>query len=279
MTMVIKTVAIYVFFDDILKSMHHKEEKNRKITDAEVITVSLIAAKYFGGNTETAIIFVRDCGLIPNMLSKSRFNRRLHDITDLLTGLFLYTGEAVKPLNISSTYCIDGFPVSVCRNIRIPRCRILRGNKYRGYCASKREYFFGFKVHITVTSEGIPVECCCTAGNAHDPDGMTRLPRNLPEGGKLIGDSAYTGYLLEDMLRDNGIDLPAARKTSSKRQHNPSTEYLVAGRRKRIETAFSDMAKLMPESIHAVTVKGLLIKIIAFIWRILLTVYANNIAT
>jgi hypothetical protein len=31
MTMVTKTVAIYVFFDDILKSMHHKEEKNRKI--------------------------------------------------------------------------------------------------------------------------------------------------------------------------------------------------------------------------------------------------------
>jgi hypothetical protein len=55
---------------------------------------------------------------------------------------------------------------------------------------------------------------------------MTRLPRNLPEGGKLIGDSAYTGYLLEDMLRDNGIGLPAARKTNTKRQHNPSTEIL-----------------------------------------------------
>jgi hypothetical protein len=75
---------------------------------------------------------------------------------------------------------------------------------------------------------------------------MTRLPLNLPEGGKLTGDSAYTGYLLEDMLRDNGICLPATRKTSSKRQHNPSAEYLVAARRKRIETAFSDMAKLMP---------------------------------
>jgi hypothetical protein len=95
---------------------------------------------------------------------------------------------------------------------------------------------------------------------------MTPMPLNLPEGGKLIGDSAYTGYLLEDMLRDNGICLPAARKTNTKCQHNPSAEYLVAARRKRIETAFSDMDKLMPESVHAVTAEGFLIKIIAFIW-------------
>jgi hypothetical protein len=72
--------------------------------------------------------------------------------------------------------------------------------------------------------------------------------------------------MLEDILRDNGICLLAARKTNSKRQHNPSTKYLISVRRKCIETAFSDIDKLMPESIHAVTAEGFLIKIIAFIW-------------
>jgi hypothetical protein len=50
--MVTKTVAIYVFFDDILKSMDYKEPINRKTTDAEIATVILIAAGYFGGNIE-----------------------------------------------------------------------------------------------------------------------------------------------------------------------------------------------------------------------------------
>jgi hypothetical protein len=36
--MVTKTVAIYTFFDDLLKSMNYKEEKNRKVSDSEVIT-------------------------------------------------------------------------------------------------------------------------------------------------------------------------------------------------------------------------------------------------
>jgi hypothetical protein len=68
------------------------------------------------------------------------------------------------------------------------------------------------------------------------------------------------------MLADNNIRLLAARKANSKQPHHPSTEYLIATQRKRIETAFSDIAKLMPKSIHAVTAEGFLIKLIAFIW-------------
>jgi hypothetical protein len=264
--MVTKTVAIYTFFDDILKSMEHKEPKNRKITDAEVITVILLAACYFGGNIETAISFVHSTGLIPNMLSKSRFNRRMHQIGELLSELFFYTGEAVKSLNLSSTYCIDSFPVSVCHNIRIPRCRIVQGEEHRGYCASKREYFFGFKVHVVVTSQGIPVEYAFTVGSCHDLEGMKHLPLNLPTGSELMGDSAYTDYLFEDLLQENGIRLLAARKAHSKRPHDPWVEYLIASQRKRVETAFSDIAKKMHKSIHAVTNEGFLIKLIAFIW-------------
>jgi hypothetical protein len=43
-------------------------------------------------------------------------------------------------------------------------------------------------------------------------------------------------------------------------------EYLISLQRKRVETVFSDVAKLMPKSVHAVTYEGFLIKIIDFIW-------------
>jgi len=264
--MVTKTVAIYVFFDDILKSMDYKEPINRKTTDAEIATVILIAARYFGGNIETAIGFVRSTNLMPTMLGKSRFNRRMHKIGELLAELFLYLGEAIKELNINQTYCIDSFPVAVCQNIRIPRCRIVQGKEYRGYCASKRTYFYGFKVHVIITSEGIPVEYTFTTGRTHDLDGMKQLPLNLPKGSEILADSAYTDYMTEEMMLDEGIRLLAARKSNSKQPHNPCTEYLIAIGRKRIETAFSDISKYLPKNIHAVTEIGFLIKLIAFIW-------------
>lgn len=264
--MVNKTVAIYVFFDDILKSMNYKEPESRKTSDAEIITVVLIAAQYFAGNIEKSLCFVRSTGLMPCMLSKSRFNRRLHKIGELLSELFFYVGQAVKELNISTTYLIDSFPVSVCQNIRIINSRIVQGKEYRGYCASKRSYFYGFKVHVIVTSNGIPVEFTFTTGNKHDLDGLKQLPVNLPDGSELLADCAYTDYSLEDMLNHDGVRLLAARKNNSKHQHNPCTEYLISIGRKQVETAFSDIAKYMPKKIHAVTNNGFLIKLIMFIW-------------
>jgi hypothetical protein len=264
--MVTKTVAIYTFFDDILKSMSYKEPKNRKISDSEVSTVILIAAMYFGENIEIARCFVRSTHLMPHMLSKSRFNRRMHKIGALLAELFFYMGEAIKSLNINQIYSIDSFPVAVCHNIRIANSHLVQGKEYRGYNASKRTYFYGFKVHVVVTAEGIPVEYTFTTGNAHDLDGIRQMPLNLPPGSEIMADSAYTDYELEEMLADDGIRLLAARKDNSRRSHNPCREYLIALQRKRIETTFSDIAKLMPKSIHAVTCEGFIIKLIAFIW-------------
>ena len=50
------------------------------MTLAEVITVGLVSWRFFQGNLETARIFLHDHGYITNILSKSRLNRRLHDI-------------------------------------------------------------------------------------------------------------------------------------------------------------------------------------------------------
>lgn len=169
-------------------------------------------------------------------------------------------------MNIATTYSIDCFPVAVCLDIRITNSRIVKGKEYRGYCASKRSYFYVFKVHIVVTSNGIPVEFIFTAGSKLDLDGLKQMPLNLPEGCQTLADSDYTHYGLEEMLADNGIEWLAARKNNSKREFNPCREYLITSARERIETAFCDMAKYMPKKIHAITDNGFLIKLIAFIW-------------
>jgi hypothetical protein len=119
---------------------------------------------------------------------------------------------------------------------------------------------------MIVTSKGIPVEFTFTTANTHDVDGLRQLPVNLPDGSCLMGDSAYTDYTLEEMFNDNHIQLMVNRKRNSKRPHQPWIEHLISIARKRIETAFSDIAKYFPKTIHAVTANGFLIKIIAFIW-------------
>jgi hypothetical protein len=72
------------------------------MSDAEVMTTAMVAALYFGGNLERARKLLGQPTYIPRMLSKSRFNRRLHAVAGLLIYLFQVLGEVFKQLNASS---------------------------------------------------------------------------------------------------------------------------------------------------------------------------------
>ena len=146
--MIDKTIAIYVFIDDIMKEGGHKENINRNTSDSEIITTALIAAKYFHGHIDNAINFVKQSGLMPTMLSKSLFNRRFHAIFDLITNLSFNIADVIMKINITSEYIIDCFPVPVCENIRISRSRIVKRKQFRGYPASLRKHFYVFTVQV-----------------------------------------------------------------------------------------------------------------------------------
>lgn len=67
-------VAIYCICDDVLKGLHHCEDKQRQMSDAEVMTTSIVAGLFFGGNMEKTRIFLQEHGYISTMVEKSRFN-------------------------------------------------------------------------------------------------------------------------------------------------------------------------------------------------------------
>ncbi len=262
-----KTTAIYIFIDDILINIGHKEPITRKTTDAEVITTAIVSGLFFKGHMEHAISFIKSTGLLPNMLGKSRFNRRIHAIYELIISLFFRIAKAIKRLNITSEYSIDSFPVVICENIRISRSKIIKGKIYRGFKASKRQYFYGFTVQVIATIDGIPVEFALLPGSIHDSEGMKNMFFDLPQGSTVYGDSAYTDYLFEDEIYEaENILLMITRKSNSKRKHEPWEEYLINTSRKSIETMFSQITDMFPKRIHAVTIEGFLIKVILFIF-------------
>lgn len=137
-----KTYAIYIFIDDLLIKIGQKEPVNRNVFNSQIITTAIVAGMFFQGHMEHAISFTNL--LFSHHLGKSRFNRRLHAVLDLIMNLFYGIAQAVKRINIQSHYTIDSFPVSVCENIRIKRSKIIKGEVYRCYKASKRVFFYGF---------------------------------------------------------------------------------------------------------------------------------------
>jgi hypothetical protein len=100
--MIEKSIAIYVFIDDLLIKLNHNEPENRNMSDAEIITTVLVSPVYFSGHHEIPMSFMKSTGMIPHMLSKSRFNRRLHQVRELIVDLFFQLSALIKELTIDS---------------------------------------------------------------------------------------------------------------------------------------------------------------------------------
>jgi hypothetical protein len=258
-------ILIYCLCDDLLKALQHHEDGQCQMSDAEVMTVALVAALHFRGNFALAGRMLLEQGYLPVMLGRSRFSRRLHRIKRMFVTLFAYLGEHFKAMNEESVYIIDTFPIAACDNYRIPRSKRYRGEAYRGYQASKKRYFYGLKVHLLVTANSQPVEFFLTPGGVGDVEGLDCFDFDLPEQSQIIGDKAYNDYELEDVLLEADLHLLPMRKHNSKRPLPPWMRYLQAHFRKAVETAGSLLEQLLPKSIHSVTAEGFELKLVLFV--------------
>lgn len=262
-----KVIGIYCLVDDILKGVRHYESADRKVSDAEVISTAIVAALYFKGNQNHSMGYMKSDKLIPGMIGKSGFNKRLHKVAALLMWMFLEVGRMFKYMGCEMEYIIDSFPLKVCHNIRISRCKLLKGKQGHGYSASKREYFYGVKVQLITTQTGIPVELCFVPGSEHDIEALRKMYFDLPPESCLYGDSAYTAYELEEMFKETElVELKISRKSNSKKPDKPYQAFIKTTMRKRIETTISEIIEMTPQSIHAVTLKGFLLKILLFVF-------------
>ena len=79
-----KSVAIFCLCDDLLKAMHHQEDCQSQMNDAEIMTTAFTASLFFRGNHESARAMLQQHGYITHMVSKSRFSRRLHRLKEIL---------------------------------------------------------------------------------------------------------------------------------------------------------------------------------------------------
>lgn len=271
-----KIIAIYCLIDDMLKSIQHSDDKRRRISDSEVITAAVISAIYFGGHQQHAIGFMKSRGMIPAMLSDSRYCRRVHQVSGLLTSMILSFGKYLNEFCCEMDYILDSFPVPVCDNIRIRRSKIVQGKNWRGYCASMRRYFYGVKVQLLTTKTGIPVSFCFVPGKEADVKSLQRMLQNLQPENSVYADAGYTDYKTEDHLWDEKIVLlKTQRKSNSKRLDTKQEAKKKTKIRKRIETTISDIKKLFQRTIHAVTLEGFLLKLILFVFAIQLNSVFN----
>ena len=271
--------------DDLYQQFAPPEVKNRrhvsdaKLSDPEIITISL-CGELAGIDSENAwFSFVKkNYGyLFPQLCSRTRFNRTrraLMQTTELLREKMI----SVFPIPISRYCIIDSFPLPVCKFGRARYCKAFRsdGADY-GKCASKKETYFGYKVHALVTLEGYITAFEITPASTDDREGL----RDITEGCSnltILADKGYVGEKLTQEMEEKNICLFALKRSNSKTNWPKSTRQLIFKQRRRVETVFSQLSgQLNAERVLAKSFQGLCTRLLNKILAYNLCIVLNSI--
>ena len=122
-------------------------------------------------------------------------------------------------------FILDSAAFAVCDNVRIPRAKILFGEDFRGYIASFKRYFYGLRLQLITTKEGIPVRYTITEAKLSDAQALELLPMDISAESSVYADAAYTDYSFEDKLnKEQNITIMVQRKKNSLRPRLIETE-------------------------------------------------------
>jgi len=253
-------IATFVIIDDVLRRLGHRDHCLAQTSDAEVLLVAVLAARYFQNHHERTLSVCKALHYLSGPLSISRFNRRLHRLAAWLPLLVEVLGQVLQQ---QPCLIIDSLPVPVCRRVRARRCRTVRGAVYCGYCAAKAERFFGWRLHLVCTPEGLPVRYSLLPAACHDLTPIHELLWELPAGVWVLGDKAYNSAADEASLRrDTGVVLVPIRRANMT-PNSWAERVCLAEYRHSVETVNSQAEKMGLERLHVRSTAGLEIKVAA----------------
>ncbi|MBK8799160.1 MAG: hypothetical protein IPM07_23915 [Anaerolineales bacterium] len=172
-------VLVYCLCDDLLKWQHHRDDPQCVLSDAEIMTIAMVAAMYFGGNQAMACVLLYEQGYLKRTISRSRLCRRLKRVKHQFMTLFRLVGDVAKERNDDNIYIIDSLPVTVCDNYRIRRCKLYRDEAYRGYQASKKRYFMDSRF-IWSSPKRDSLSSSCSPGAFSDTSALDQFDFDLP---------------------------------------------------------------------------------------------------
>ena len=209
--------ALYVTADDLL-IQHPEYAPERpavgivpKLSDAELVTLAVIQA-LLGYVSEAKFLRWAHTHLrpwFPYLPTRSAYNKRLRRSADTLQYIINHLSR-ISPSFCDSLWLVDSTPVECGRSRLTARRSELAGWAEYGYCASHSRYFWGLRLHLITTPQGLPIMWALAPATADERRIATQMlaRSGLKGAGRTImADKGYRSASFENTLNEAGITL------------------------------------------------------------------------
>lgn len=265
---------------EVLMSITEKEQflkQNRKpkLKDIELIAINL-TSEYMSIDSECQLFRVLPANL-KSLIERSVYNRRKRK---LFFAIEIIRKELSKKFNEFENYfVVDSMPLEVTKLSRSSRSKICKESFYsapnRGYCASQKMHYYGYKIHAVCSVEGVFKSFDLSKASVHDIHYLKDI-KNQFNDCVILGDKGYLSadYQL-DLFESKSIKLEIPMR---KNQHNYKKQaYIFRKKRKRIETLFSQLCdQFMIRRNYAKSFQGFKTRILSKLTSLTVIQYINK---
>jgi hypothetical protein len=99
------------------------------------------------------------------------------------------------------------------------RCRSFKGEAAYGYCAAKKQTYYGFHGHLLISLTGVIAALRLTPANGSEREALWDMVSTIQ--GLLIGDKGYLSSSLQRQLQAVGIQLETALRSNMPDERAP----------------------------------------------------------
>jgi hypothetical protein len=250
-----------------------------RFSDIEVIALSL-TAECLGIDSENHLFsklnkeYLND---FENMISRRQYNDRrklLFEKTERVRKLM------ASRLNMQAdVFAIDSMPLEICKLSREKRNRMgkdsLTDCPDKGYCASQKKYFYGYKLHSVCSAAGVVESLDLTKASVHDIHYLKDV-KELFSNCIITGDKGYVGREHQiNLFETAGIQLEVPLRNNQ--QERKPVVRILKKVRKRIETVFSQLCdQFMIQRNYAKSFTGFKSRILAKITGLTILQFLNK---
>lgn len=238
---------MFVIIDDLWQAIEHLYQRPgpdpSTCSDSELITVAIVSeCRNWDRETHAVAEWKAYKHLIPRLPERSRFNRRRRNLYRAINQI---RHMVLSMLDVAQDAfgAIDSLPLPVVEFHLAPQ----RSHDWDaagatfGHCASKKQTFFGYRLHLVLTLGGVILDFELTAANADERDAAEDLLANQT-GRTFLGDKGYVKAELASTLAKYGVRLIALRRINQHKQLPDMLKRLSKRFRQIIETVNRQLA-------------------------------------
>jgi len=250
-----------------------------KFSDIEVIALSL-TAECLSIDSENHLFSKLNkeyLGDFENLISRRQYNDRRKLLFEKTESIRKAMAERIN--RQADIFAIDSMPLEICKISREQRNKMGKESAHhspdKGYCASQKKYFYGYKLHSVCSAAGVIQSLDLTKASVHDVHYLKDV-KELFSNCMIIGDKGYISRQQQiNLFETAGIELELPLRSNQKEQK--PTMWILKKVRKRIETVFSQLCdQFMIQRNYAKSFTGFKCRVLAKVTGLTILQFLNK---